>query len=63
MTKVGLSKPIAERPSNDAPGDPVFPEKPKAFAMKYIEDFLFTHPMFEPAANSVSGHCCKLIDK
>ena len=43
-------------------GDPVFPEKPKAAAMKYIEDFLFTHPMFEPAANSGQWALLQLID-
>ena len=43
-------------------GDPVFLEKPKAAAMKYIEDFLFTHPMFEPAANSGQWALLQLID-
>jgi hypothetical protein len=43
-------------------GDPVFPDKPKAAAMKYIEDFLFTHPMFKTAANSGQWALLQLID-
>ena len=40
----------------------MFPEKPKAAAMKYIEDFLFTHPMFEPAVNSGQWALLQLIN-
>ena len=43
-------------------GEPVFPEKPLKAALKYIDRFIFPHPMFEPAVSTAQWGSLQLID-
>ena len=43
-------------------GEPVFPEKPLKAALKYIDSFIFRHPMFEPAVSTAQWGSLQLID-
>ena len=43
-------------------GEPVFPETPLKAALKYIDSFIFRHPMFEPAVSTAQWGSLQLID-
>ena len=43
-------------------GEPVFPEKPLKAALKYIDSFIFRHPMFESAVSTAQWGSLQLID-